>query len=312
MSHFDNLTDSVAAVDQDDPIAEPVGDPIAAETARLIAMSDDELAAHYAEPDAAQAEPDAEPSEDRLAAEAARLKAGWAATPGATAGMTPEAVDAMALKTARERLTGAASPTPSASSPIPPPPTGPGVGCGHQANGSAAVVSQEEIAAAFEGMASAPRFGPVPSGEYVCRVIRGEFGRSSRGTPGFKVAFEVIEGEFANRRIWLDFWLTGPALAARERELRALGLTDRARMVENLPPIIAAVRVARRQNNKGVFFNEVIKDGVRFIGFSELRGPQAAPQAAEPDPFDVDDDDDQAAGPIDAEAVQNLNEGVGQ
>ena len=96
-------------------------------------------------------------------------------------------------------------------------------------------------------------FGPVPRGEYECHVTRGELESSrTKGTPGYKVEFSILDGEFRGRKLWLDCWLTpngtyfssvtrrvsegnagkcrfrSPSLTRRVAKVSAIGLTPAA------------------------------------------------------------------------------------
>ena len=82
----------------------------------------------------------------------------------------------------------------------------------------------ESLANAWATTEAAGDFAPLPAGEYACRVLSGEVCQSKSGTPGYKITFEVIEGEHASRRIWLDLWLTPAALPMAKRDLTKLGI----------------------------------------------------------------------------------------
>ena len=79
-------------------------------------------------------------------------------------------------------------------------------------------------------------FGPVPRGVYVCHATKGELESSrSKSTPGYKVEFTVIDGDFKGRKLWADFWLTPAALPQSKRDLAKLGITSPAQMEQPLP-----------------------------------------------------------------------------
>src|SRR5262245_35874352 len=65
-------------------------------------------------------------------------------------------------------------------------------------------------------------FAPLPPGEYACRLVSGELFNAKSGTPGYKICFEVAEGEHAGRRVWHDVWLTAQALPMAKRDLAKL------------------------------------------------------------------------------------------
>ena len=42
---------------------------------------------------------------------------------------------------------------------------------------------------------AADDLGPLPAGEYHCRILSGELFTARSGTAGFKLTFEVLDGE---------------------------------------------------------------------------------------------------------------------
>ena len=58
---------------------------------------------------------------------------------------------------------------------------------------------------------AAADFAPLPARTYTARVVSGELFNSKSGTPGYKLAFRVLEGEHAGRQFWHDLWLTPAA-----------------------------------------------------------------------------------------------------
>ena len=47
----------------------------------------------------------------------------------------------------------------------------------------------------------------------------------TKGTPGYKLAFRVLEGDHQGRQFWHDVWLTPAALPMAKRDLAKLGVT---------------------------------------------------------------------------------------
>lgn len=83
---------------------------------------------------------------------------------------------------------------------------------------------------------AAAEIGPLPRGSYVCHATKGELEQSrTKGTPGFKLEFTVIEGEFTGRKLWLDLWLTPAALPATKRDLAKLEIISEAQLERPLP-----------------------------------------------------------------------------
>jgi hypothetical protein len=104
-------------------------------------------------------------------------------------------------------------------------------------------------------------FDPLPSGVYRCLVTdSGLFTSRTNATPGFKVEFQVIAGPFANRKIWLDLWLTDKALPMAKGELAKLGITSPDQLERPLPPgLTADVSIALRTDDDGTTYNRVKK-----------------------------------------------------
>ena len=71
----------------------------------------------------------------------------------------------------------------------------------------------EDIRRQWDTTDAAEEFAPLPPGEYVARIIKGELTTSkTKGTPGYKLSFKVLEGDFVDRQFWHDIWLTPLAL----------------------------------------------------------------------------------------------------
>ena len=134
---------------------------------------------------------------------------------------------------------------------------------------------------------AAGEFGPVPRGEYVCHVTKGELESSrSKGTPGYKVELTIIEGEFKGRKLWLDFWLTGAALPMSKRDLGKLGIVSPEMMERPLPRgIRCKVTVVLRKDDDGIERNRV--RSFEVVGIDTPVVDEFAPKppgdAAEPD-----------------------------
>jgi hypothetical protein len=73
--------------------------------------------------------------------------------------------------------------------------------------------------------AGTSNFDPIPEGAKVkLAVTKQEFKLvGANATPCSKVTFEVMEGEWIDRKVWHDFWLTGPNAPYLKRDLDTLG-----------------------------------------------------------------------------------------
>lgn len=111
----------------------------------------------------------------------------------------------------------------------------------------------------WENTEAAGDFAPLPSGTYTARIISGELEASkTRNTPGYKLTFRVLEGEYAGRLIWLDLWLTPAALPMAKRDLAKLAVTSITQLEQPLPPgIRCTVKVALRKDDDGSEYNRV-------------------------------------------------------
>ncbi|MGE5610358.1 MAG: DUF669 domain-containing protein [Bacillota bacterium] len=99
---------------------------------------------------------------------------------------------------------------------------------------------------------------PLPAGEYIVRIVRGELHTARTGTTGFKLTFEVLEGEFIGRRFWHDIWLTPAAIPMAKRDLGRLGITDLEQLDEPLPQgIRVKAKVVLRRDDDGTERNRV-------------------------------------------------------
>ena len=139
----------------------------------------------------------------------------------------------------------------------------------------------------WDSTEAAGDFGPVPRGEYVCHVTKGELESSrSKGTPGYKVEFVILDGDFKGRKLWLDCWLTGPALPMSKRDLGKLGIVSTEQMERPLPRgIRCKVTVVLRKDDDGIERNRV--RSFEVVGIDKPIVDEFAPKppgdAAEPD-----------------------------
>jgi hypothetical protein len=80
----------------------------------------------------------------------------------------------------------------------------------------------------------------------------------SKGTPGYKIEFKVIEGEHIGRHFWHDVWLTPAALPQAKRDLGKIGATDLAQLEQPLPRFIRVkAKVVLRRDDDGAEYNRV-------------------------------------------------------
>lgn len=123
--------------------------------------------------------------------------------------------------------------------------------------GSAA--DRDKLRSDWAKVAAASDSKPVQAGGYVARIIAGVlFTSRTNNTPGYKLTFEICEGDHVGTRIWHDLWLTPAAMAFTKRDLGKLGVSDIQQLENALPPgIVCKIRVALRTNDDGSTFNQL-------------------------------------------------------
>src|SRR5262249_44181725 len=154
-------------------------------------------------------------------------------------------------------------PKPVRPAPVSPPPGG-AQGLPARAKLSDLITNTDRrrLASAWRRTEAAGEFAPLPSGKYVAHIINGAPGQSRHGTPGYKLTFEVAEGEHAGRLFWHDIWFTEAAVPMAKRDLGKLGVPvdNFNAMVEQLEQplpqgIRCSVRLALRMDDAGQRFN---------------------------------------------------------
>jgi hypothetical protein len=106
---------------------------------------------------------------------------------------------------------------------------------------------------------AAGEMGPLPAGDYVCRIVAGELETSrTNKTPGYKLAFRVVDGPLAGRQFWHDLWLTAAALPATKRDLAKLGVSSLEQLEQPLPRWIRCrCKLALRRDDAGTERNRL-------------------------------------------------------
>lgn len=139
----------------------------------------------------------------------------------------------------------------------------------------------EALRSQWDATAAAQDFVPLPAGVYTARVVGGELMQAKSGTPGYKLAFRVLEGEHAGRQFWHDLWLTPAALPMSKRDLGKLGVTSIEQLEQPLPAgIRCAVKLALRRDDDGAGYNRVRGFDVLGIDADPTADPDFAPGAA--------------------------------
>jgi len=137
------------------------------------------------------------------------------------------------------------------------------------------------LSRAWDETEAAEDFGtPLPPAEYTCHLVGADlFNAATKGTPGVKLTFKVIEGEHAGRRLWDDLWLTPAALSMTKRDLAKLGVTAPEQLEQPLPSgIRCRVKLALRKDDDGTEYNRV--RSFEVVGIDEPEQDAFAPQDA--------------------------------
>ncbi len=120
--------------------------------------------------------------------------------------------------------------------------------------------TRDELARQWQTTEAADDLAPLPPGEYVFRLLRGELFASRQGTPGYKLTLEVTEGEYEGRRCWHDVWLTPAALPMAKRDLGKIGIVDIDQLDRPLPAgILIRAKIALRKNDDGTEYNRIAR-----------------------------------------------------
>ncbi len=147
----------------------------------------------------------------------------------------------------------------------------------------------KSIADAWDTTEAAAEFAPLPKGEYRCVAVAGELFTAKSGTAGYKITFEIADGQLRGRKVWHDIWLTPAALPLAKRDLAKLGIASLDQLEAPLAArFICKVRVTIRTTDAGVEYNRVVS--FERIGI-ESADP-FAPVANPPEANNADDEDD--------------------
>ena len=144
--------------------------------------------------------------------------------------------------------------------------------------------SHSVIASAWETTEAAKDFVPLPAGEYIAHIISGElFNSKSNNTPGYKLTFKVIEGDYEGRHFWSDCWLTEAALPMTKRDLSKLGITSFEQLDQPLPQgIRVKAKLTLRRDDDGAEYNRL-----RSFEFVSIDTPIPDPFAPKDKPTEI-------------------------
>jgi hypothetical protein len=125
---------------------------------------------------------------------------------------------------------------------------------------------RDALAKQWKNTEAAKDLEPLPSGEYLFRVLSGEPFNAKSGTAGYKLTLEVVEGEQEGRRAWHDIWFTPAALPMAKRDLAKIGIQadswgELEKELERPVPsgILIRARIALRKNDDGAEYNRIVR-----------------------------------------------------
>lgn len=137
----------------------------------------------------------------------------------------------------------------------------------------------DDVRRAWESTEAAADFAPLPAATYTARIVAGELFTAKSGTPGYKLAFKVLDGEHAGRQFWHDVWLTPAAMPMAKRDLGRLGVKRIEQLDKPLPPgIRVKAKVTLHRNDDGAEYNSV--RSFEVIGVDGVEDADFAPQTA--------------------------------
>lgn len=144
----------------------------------------------------------------------------------------------------------------------------------------------DELTRVFNNVDAAPELGPIPLGDYIAHITRKEVTTSRvKQTPSVKLTFTIIEGDFANRCVWYDIWLTRNWMTYAKRDLAKIGINS----LEEIDPPLSdlfrcSVRVVVHRDDDGNETNQVKKFDV-----VEVEEPEPEPFAPGGESAELDD-----------------------
>ena len=116
---------------------------------------------------------------------------------------------------------------------------------------------------AFDAVAPAPEFAPLPPGIYTARIVRGEYTTTKAGADAYRIRFEVTEGPHAGRTIIRTWTFSERALPYTKRDLAAFGLTTSAKLLSPFPEpgreYIVRIVIVLQRDDTGIERNDVKK-----------------------------------------------------
>lgn len=118
----------------------------------------------------------------------------------------------------------------------------------------------DKMAKAIDGQESRS-FDPLPAGVYTGRMIDAEARQSSNGNPMWSVTFEVVDEEYAGRRLWVNLVFVDNALWKVKEFADAFGVTaaelDTDELIGECVKLAVSERIIPTGNRAGQVGNNV-------------------------------------------------------
>lgn len=117
----------------------------------------------------------------------------------------------------------------------------------------------EQLTTHWNAATAAADLSILPAGRYRCRIVEGsEFLSTRKRTPGYRITFEVCEGEHTGCRFLHVIWLTQHAMPMAKRDLKKLGVKKLNQIQGPLPRgLVAEVEVGQIKGEDGLPINRV-------------------------------------------------------
>lgn len=131
-------------------------------------------------------------------------------------------------------------------------------------------------------------FDPLPPGKYKAMIVASEIKDTQAGDGKYlKLEFQILEGEFANRRLWTNLNLRNPNQKAMEIAYRDLAAIESALGLRNVQrsedlhdrPLIVKVKIEKGKDG--------YDDQNRINGYFAIDNSAPAPAPVQPNPQPV-------------------------
>jgi hypothetical protein len=118
----------------------------------------------------------------------------------------------------------------------------------------------------WDSTAAASDLGPIPRGVYEARLLKADVSESSTGKLRVVLKFQINNGEYVGRFVWMSLWLTPAGMPYTKRDLIKLSINNLDQLEQPLPKHhVCHIVVVLRKSDDGDEFNDVKSfDVIRF------------------------------------------------